>query len=264
MNMKMNKIIILALFIILLTMTYAEASGDIFNTLKIRHTDRPNICIFEADPEITDNWNQIKIATLMGIYEWEVKLNKMYPDGDWKMVVQTISWAEHENKYTSDYKYCNILINFERDNPNSKAVGTTSIQFHNSSHKYMFINVYLEHSPINIHVTDGSEGTFKISVGKTTLSSNTVRNIVIHEIGHALGLLHYEATTPLRLGERGTDRSAMYYSIDINNKNETLTVKTPEIQMIEGLYGSDGWTGMTPPWNIRSCMVLETVLYDCK
>jgi len=258
-------IIVLILFSLLLIMTYTEtANGDILNTLKIRHADRPNVCIFEADPEITDNWKNIENATLLGIYEWEIKLNKMYPDGDWKIIFQTISWAEHENKYTSDYKYCNILINFEKDNPNSKSVGTTSIQFHNSNHKYMFINVYLEHSPITIHVTDGSEGTFKISIAKTVLPPNVIRNIVIHEIGHALGLLHYETNTPLKLGERGTDRSSMYYSIDINNKNEILTAKSPEIQMISLLYGSDGWVDRTPPWKIRSCMVTNNTLYNCK
>ena len=265
MNMKMNRIITIMLISLLLTMSYTDiANGDIFNTLKIRHTDRPNICIFEPDPEITDNWDQFKISTLMGIYEWEIKLNKMYPDGDWKMVVQTISWEEHENKSISEYKYCNIMINFEKENLKSNAVGTTSIQFNNSHHKYMFINVYLEHSASNSITIDGSEGTFKISVGKIILTPNVVRNVVLHEIGHSLGLLHFEFNTPLKVGERGIDRSAMYYSIKINDKNEILTLKIPDIQMIKELYGEDGWVGMTPPWNIRSCMVTGDITYNCR
>jgi hypothetical protein len=265
--MKIRNTLVITLISLLLVVSYMEiVNGDIFKTLHIRQPDRPTVCIFEPGPE-TANWKLLEAATLMGIYEWEVKLDKLYPDGDWGIIVYTsIPWEEHESKAASDYQYCNIMIVFEKENTKSNAIGTTGIYFNKSYHKYMLISIYLEHSKqsSSISVADGSEGTFKISIGKTVLSPNMVRNVVLHEMGHALGLFHYEITTPLKAGEYGTDRSAMYYAININDKNQILQVKLPEMRMIAELYGEDGWLDKIPPWNIRSCSVINTIVYDCE
>ena len=61
-------------------------------------------------------------------------------------------------------------INFEKTHPNenSTAIGTTSIQFQNSGHKFMFINIYLEHPTTskNVKIVIGAEeqGTFTVSI----------------------------------------------------------------------------------------------------
>lgn len=243
------------------------ANGDLFKTLKLRQPDRPSVCIFEANPEITPNWELLEVATLMGIYEWETKLNIMYPDGDWAMTVyETIPWTDHQNKTTSDYPHCSIMINFEKENDNSAAIGTTHISFSKSYHKYMFINVYLYHHMFDtdkIIIADGSKGDFKISIGKTELTPNTVRNVVLHEIGHAIGLEHYSINTPLKPHEHGSDRSSMYFSINLNDPNQKLQVRLPEMQMVAQLYGEDGWVDRTPPYNIKECNVVNSIIYDC-
>ena len=266
----LSGIILLVILILVISSSVITVNADVFKTLKLKQLDRPSVCIFEPSTDTTDNWELLKIATLMGIYSWEIKMSKIYPNGDWKIKVHDfIPWDEHEHKSASDYKQCNIMINFEKENKleNSNAVGTTSIKFNNSNHKYMFINIYLEHqtSPSNskIIIGEGSTGTFTISLNKIVLTPNLVRNVVLHEMGHALGLEHYVITTPLRIGEHGIDRSSMFWSINITNNEQTLEVKLPEILMLKEIYGEDGWLGSSPAWNIRHCTVINSILLGC-
>jgi predicted Zn-dependent protease len=263
--------IILLLTILVISSSVIAVNADVFKTLKLKQPDRPSVCIFEPSTDTTDNWELLKVATLMGIYSWDIKLNKAYPDGDWNIKVHDIiPWEEHEHKSASDYKQCNIMINFEKTNEieNSNAIGTTSIHFNNSNHKYMFINVYLEHKTLSnnskIVIGEDSTVTFKISLNKTILTPNLVRNIVLHEMGHALGLEHYSITTPLKAGEHGIDRSSMYYSININDNQQMLEVKQPEILLLKEIYGADGWLGSSPLWNIRNCTVINSILLECE
>jgi predicted Zn-dependent protease len=268
--MKIDKILAITL-ISLLVMSVGTVNADVFYTLKLKQEQRPSVCMFEPSPETTDNWELLKVATMMGIYEWEIKLSEAYPDGDWKIDVhQTIPWEEHEHKFATDYKQCNIMINFEKTNniENSNAIGTTSIQFQNSNHKYMFINIYLEHPTTskNVKIVIGGDttGTFTVETKNIILSPKAVRNVVLHEMGHAFGLEHYDITTPLKPDEHGTDRSSMYYSINLSDTQQSLEVKRPEILMLKEIYGEDGWLGTEPAWNIRSCTVINTILYGCK
>ena len=268
----LSGIILLVILILVISSSVITVNADVFKTLKLKQSDRPSVCIFEPSTETTDNWELLKVATLMGIYSWDIKLNKAYPDGDWNIKVHdVIPWKEHEHKSVSDYKQCNIMINFEKTNDikNSNAVGTTSIQFNNSNHKYMFINIYLEHYNIsnNVKIVIGEQqeqGNFKISLNKIILTPNLVRNVVLHEMGHALGLEHYSITTSLKPGENGMDRSSMFSIININNNEQMLEVKQPEILLLKEIYGADGWLGSSPSWNIRNCIVIDSILHGCE
>jgi len=268
--MKIDKILAITI-ISLLVMSVGTVNGDVFNTLKLKQDSRPSVCMFEPAPGTTDNWDILKTSAFLGVYEWELKMQQAYPDGDWEMEIHPIiPWEEHEHKFVEDYKQCNIMINFEKTHPNenSTAIGTTSIQFQNSAHKFMFINIYLEHPTTskNVKIVIGGEeqGTFTVSTKTMTLSPLQVRNVVLHEVGHALGLAHYDLTNSLKTGEHGMDRSSMYYSMNLNDKEQLLEVKRPEILMLKEIYGEDGWLGSSPAWIIKSCTLINNLLFGCE
>jgi len=63
------------------------------------------------------------------------------------------------------------MINFEKTNEKKKsAIGTTSIVFNNSNHKFMFINIYLEHETKakNLKIIFGEENS-EITVEQKTI-----------------------------------------------------------------------------------------------
>jgi len=240
---------------------------DEINTLKIRQSTNPNVCIFEVNPSISDNWYGIKNATLVSIYSWQENLSEKYMMGDWSITHVIIPWEEHEDKSPYDYPKCNIMINYEEKSDNKTAVGTTSINFNKSSHKFMFINVYLmqPRQAINIDIGDPFDDKFTITT-KTTdaeIGINTIKNVVLHEFGHAIGLYHYNIVIPLSVSEDKVDRSAMIPTINPFNENQVLNITNSDMEVVEKLYGSDGWEGVSPPYIVNKCTIFNLMVVKC-
>lgn len=266
--------IFLILFIIIITVLFAalhisEVYGekvpvDVYKTLKLRHDVKPTVCIFEVNPEISDKWGALQVMTMEGINEWRIKLMYAYPNGDWNMLVKDIiPWNKHLDKSPEDFPQCNIMINFEKKS-NDKSIGNTALKFNKSYHKYMFINIFLE-SDKNTTVINMSEGNSTVTMKMTPVEmpTNSIKNIVIHELGHALGLEHYHIGTVIKKGDNASDRSVMISSINPFDETQKLSVTPLDLFMISQLYGEDGWNGVNPPYNIKNCYVLYPNIHSC-
>ena len=89
---------------------------------------------------------------------------------------------------------------------------------------------------------------FKINLAREQLPLHTVYNIVLHELGHGLGLGHYESQSP-----NGFKYSTMTPSLKPFS-NEMFEVKITDKFMLGYLYGTDGFQKPQPYWIDDHCL----------
>lgn len=256
-----------------------NAHADTFKTLGVRHDDRPNVCIFEANPDDLSRWKwaEIEAVTKTSIKAWETALENKYPYGDWFIYIyDTVPYEEHKDKTPDDYRECNVLITFEKENNTDRkdAMGTTAIDFSKSYHKFMYIIVYLESYSgntikldlgdlkTNSTETDGTRHFF-FKIEKNPLPIQAIKNIVLHEFGHALGVSHYNTTEAFLPEERDTDRSIMSPQLNPYETKLDYNLRDVDIEMIKMLYGGDGWRGYDPIYIPKYCTFTNGTITGC-
>ena len=240
---------------------YAE-NGEYskYDSLKLRHATNPYVCLFEVNPELYD-WYKLKYITISAIEEWILKLEYAYPNGSWAVLVETIPWEEHEKKTPFDYPQCNIMINYEKTS-NSKTLGNTSLNFNTSWHKFMFINVFLESQKNITKIVIGddiSTSTVNMVQESYPLSENTIKNIIVHEFGHGLGLAHFN----LNRSMQGYTQSVMAPTISPFDENQILSVTYLDLVMIGKIYGENGWNIPSPVFHIKGCYISDSYIFRC-
>ena len=238
--------------------------SDKYEYLGIRHDVRPHVCLFEPNPTHVDwkYWKDVEFESWRAILDWQVEMQEFLPEGDWSMYIHsTVPYHEHWNKTPNDYRHCNIFLTYEafnEDEERADALGLTGIDFSNSSHKFTYIVVYL-HAVSNTNIVldfddaykDPETGLskFEINLDRVELPLQTIYNIVLHELGHGLGLGHYESNAP-----NGFQKSTMTPSLKPFNNNEVFEIKLADKFMLGYLYGTDGYQKPQPPWIDDYCL----------
>ena len=216
--------------------------------------------MFEVNPELYD-WYKLKYITISAIEEWILKLEYAYPKGDWAVAVETIAWEDHKAANALDYPQCNIMINYEKTS-NSKTLGSTGLNFNTSWHKFMFINVFLESQKNITKIVIGdnmSTSTLEMIQESYPLSDNTIRNIILHEFGHGLGLAHFN----LKRSMQGYTQSVMAPTISPFEENQILSVTYLDLVMIGKIYGENGWNKPSPIFHIKGCYISDSYIFRC-
>ena len=232
-----------------------------YDTLKLKHITNPNVCLFEVNPELYDDWEGLRNITISAIEEWIIKLEYAYPNGDWSVPIETISWEDHKTASALDYPQCNIMINYEKSS-NSKTLGYTGLNFNQSWHKFMFINIFLESQKNITKIVIGdniSNSTINMMQKNYSLSENTIKNIVMHEFGHGLGLAHFNTNRSMI----DYTQSVMTPTIKPFDENQILSVTYLDLVMIGKIYGENGWNIPTPVFHIKGCYISDSYIFRC-
>ena len=228
------------------------AYADRLETLGVRHRDSPIVCIFEPNPEHTSSVTGVINTTENAISDWEYALNKHSPNGNWDLMTFVIPFEYHDRQSVKNYTVCNIMISFEEFNFTNNSLGYASIDFSKSSHKFIHIVSFL----------NGYDNSLKINMPKVIIGKDTsidepvvitlerveypligIKNILINEIGHWLGLGHY-SITDAPIGNPW-DRSVMYYAINPFDDYE-IKPTYADVKLAEKIYGDDGFEGSIP------------------
>ena len=259
--MKYSVVILILLVLCMNVPIYAE-NGEYskYDSLKLRFDTNPHVCLFEVNPELYD-WYKLKNITISAIEEWILKLEYAYPDGNWAVLVETIAWEDHKAANALDYPQCNIMINYEKTS-NSTTLGSTGLNFNASWHKFMFINVFLESQKSVTKIVLGNdinEATVEKMEQSYPLSENTIRNIILHEFGHGLGLAHFN----LNRSMQGYTQSVMAPTISPFDENQILSVTYLDLVMIGKIYGENGWNKPSPVFHIKGCYISDSYIFRC-
>ena len=141
----MGKVSIVSMVLIVSIVCFSSlytAHADEYNVLGIRHAANPVVCIFEPDPEHTNNVEGVVNAAYTAVSFWQEGLFKHMPDGNWRFLAITIPLEDHKYKEASQFPACNILISFHYVNDMSRSLGFTYLDFSKSYHKYTHCLLY--------------------------------------------------------------------------------------------------------------------------
>ena len=230
----------------LFVVVYGE---DKIETMKVFHKDNPSVCIFEPEQDLQDRFHStIFKHTVDSVLIWQNEM-KSYSGGNWYMPIFYYQYGEHVNKTPQEFPECNILIVFEglnngTDIVNSSALGYAHFDFSHSNHQWAMVVVYtkaLVETPV-VSVCIGCDDVpneINIKQEVRDLPENSIRYIIMHEFGHALGIGHYVDDRT----KFNNHVNLMYPSMSPFGEND-LTIGFVDKEVLVKIYGKDGFKGI--------------------
>ena len=164
------------------------------------------------DPE-QENIELLTDLTHSSIDEWQTKLVNA-TNGNWQMFILEYEWSEHATAYVEEFPHCTIFVNYIHLTAD-ESVGRTGWDFSKSDRYYYWIEVdthTIENRvQIELNETGGKVWSEEVIM---ELPENDLRNIILHEFGHALGVEHYYITTNC-IKEECDYSPIMFSSVDL-------------------------------------------------
>ena len=197
------KILTVLLVLLVCTSMPIASAEDRFETMRHEHIDNPTVCIMEPDEELQIRFYHYLLHEAYNtVMEWQTEMTE-FSQGDWYMPMILVEYENHFDRHVREFPQCNVFIEFDMHNTgdvvNSTALGYTAYDFSNSRHHYAYIKVYVTAEKltskasicIGCNNNDIAEAQFKTTKNHEYLEDYSVKKILLHEFGHALGLGHY-------------------------------------------------------------------------
>jgi hypothetical protein len=228
---------------------------DKYEVIRFIHKDNPNVCIMQPEPDLQERFHEeVLDITINSVLSWQDEMRNM-TDGNWIMPLEYHQYEEHFDKYPEDYKQCNVFIEYRHHNTgeegtkNTKALGFTAFDYSKSSHQYAYVLVYLyaEKPTPTISLClgcDDNTDSFTVELAQLPLPSDTINRIIMHELGHSLGIGHY--FTDQRVNNNIP--SLMFPTLEPFDKNISYDIENVDKEMLIKLYTEDGFGGL---WGLK-------------
>ena len=240
--MRLTFIVLLILFVILITFGIQSAFAfDYFKTMGTMYSTNPVYCIMEPDPELEPRYEYLREISINSLAEWQLKLEGK-TSGNWTLYYQSYAFDQHNTRTTEDFRQCSAFINFISEPSKDGVLGSASANLE-QDYYWLEIQTQISHRKITINLGESWENRVSNLVIDRTIPMSDIRNTLLHEIGHSLGVEHFYCVP---MDEYCIDKSIMFSHIS-TFKGIIKPVTESDINMVIRIYGDDGFLGYHNP-----------------
>ena len=220
------KIIVLTVFILILSSTFQPISAEIFfPSTNVRVAITPTYCIIPPSDEISQNKNSVWVGLAensVAYWKQSLKEAELENDSIWEMNSKVISEQKDEK--------CDVYIEI-KDKPSL----SDTIGGYFSWPPGKIVIYYLQPKLCNSVIPCYDDKTFK--------SDDAIYAILIHEIGHSLGLDHYVSDDDNinKKWQSGNKPPPSVMIPTIPHNSGLLQITDIDIQKVREIYATDGF-----------------------